>query len=322
MYTSIIGTGSALPSKVVPNSYFETILDTTDEWIVSRTGIKERHFVEEGGHLIDLIEESAHKAIADAGITAQDIGLIIVSTDTPEKLIPSTASILQGRLGVKRVAAFDMQAACAGYVYGMGIADGMMKASNIEYALVIGAAKYSTLLDMTDRATCVLFGDGAGATVLKLTDEPGLVGYKLSCEGSFCESLQVPWGPAQGIDAITEENRYVTMDGQAVYKQSVRLICDEVEQFMQSQNITSDEIDWFIPHQANERIIDAMAKRININKERCIITLDKHANTSSASIPLAMDVARRDGRIKSGDTVLLEGFGAGFSWGSMLVKMV
>ncbi len=316
-YSRIIGTGSYLPEKVLTNHELEKTVDTSDEWIYTRTGIRQRHIAADHERTSDLALRAAERALAAAGISAHDLGLIIVATTTPDMIFPSTACILQSKLGVRNCPAFDMQAVCSGFVYALAVADQFVRSGQCTYALVVGSEIYSRILDWTDRSTCVLFGDGAGAVVLKADDAPGILSSHLHADGSYCDTLSVPGTVNQGK---VEGRPFVQMEGNAVFKFAVKVLDEVVEEALASNGLQKSDIDWLIPHQANIRIIKSTAKKLELDMDRVIVTVDRHANTSAASIPLALDEAVRNGRIRRGQHVLLEGVGGGFTWGAVLVK--
>jgi 3-oxoacyl-[acyl-carrier-protein] synthase-3 len=317
MYSRIIGTGGYLPEKILTNHDLAQMVDTSDEWVFSRTGIRERHIVAENQTTSDLAFQAAQRAIEMAGIDPQSIDLIIVATTTPDFVFPSTACILQEKLGIKSGGpAFDIQAVCSGFVYALATADQFIRGGQSKCALVVGAETFSRIMDWTDRNTCVLFGDGAGAVVLKASEEPGIISTHLHADGSYGHLLAVPahlsGGKAKG-------NPFVEMDGTGVFKFAVGVLDSIVEETLAANGMQKSDITWLVPHQANIRIIQATAKKLGMSMDNVVVTVDKHGNTSAASIPLALDVAVRDGRIKPGDTILMEGVGGGFTWGSALV---
>ncbi|NIR32369.1 MAG: ketoacyl-ACP synthase III [Gammaproteobacteria bacterium] len=319
-YARVRGTGGYLPERVLTNTELERIVDTSDEWIRERTGICERHIVAEDESTVDLAERAAWRALEAADIEAQDIDLIIVGTTTPDRIYPATACRLQARLGIHDCPAFDLQAVCTGFIYALGVADKFIRAQSAKHALVVGADTHSRLLDWSDRGTCVLFGDGAGAVVLEASDEPGIFSTHLHANGSFEHLLYVDGGVPRGNGIIAEGNGYTKMQGNDVFKIAVRTLSRIVDETLAANDMAGDEVDWLIPHQANHRIIHATARKLKIPMERVVVTISEHGNTSAASVPLALDVAVRDGRIKRGDTLLLEAFGGGFTWGSALLK--
>ncbi len=316
-YSRIVGTGGYLPAKVLTNRDLEKTIDTSDEWIFSRTGIRQRHIAADNERTSDLALAASRKALDAAGIAAQDIELIIVATTTPDIIFPSTACILQSKLGVRNCAAFDVQAVCSGFIYGLSIADQFLRSEQYRYALIVGAEVYSRILDWEDRGTCVLFGDGAGAVVLKASDAPGILSSHLHADGRYQNLLSVP-GSVRG--GRVEGRPFLQMEGNAVFKFAVKVLDEMVREALVKNNMQKSDIDWLIPHQANIRIIQSTAKKLGMSMEKVVVTVDRHGNTSAASIPLALDEAVRDGRICSGQHVLLEGVGGGFTWGAVLVK--
>jgi 3-oxoacyl-[acyl-carrier-protein] synthase-3 len=318
-YAQIIGTGSYLPEKVLTNADIEKIVDTTSEWIVERTGIHRRHIAAEHETALTMAESAARQAMAVAGITPADIGMIIIATTTPEKMFPSTACLLQHRLGIAGCPAFDLNStACAGFVYALSIADQFIRNGQVKHALVIGSEVMSRVVDWTDRTTCVLFGDGAGAVVLGPSEEPGILSTHLHADGTYKDVLSLP--VSLGKPGVAEEDPYITMTGNQLFKLAVNILGDLFDETLKANGLVKADVDWLVPHQANIRIIQAMAKKLDLPLERVAITLEDQGNTSSASIPLALDKAIRDGRIKRGETLLFEGFGGGLAWGSALIK--
>ena len=318
IYSRIAGTGSYLPRKVVTNSDLARRMDTSDEWIRSRTGIRQRHIAEEGETSSSLALEASKAALASAGIPAEEIDLIIVATSTPDYIFPSTACLLQGKLAIKGCPAFDVQAVCSGFVYALAIADLFIRSGQHRCALVVGAEVFSRILDWSDRGTCVLFGDGAGAVILRADDKPGIMASALHADGSHAGILSVP-GNVCGGKAIGDP--FLRMDGPAVFKFAVRVLDEVARETLEKCGQDVEGIDWLIPHQANLRILESTAKRLGLPLEKLIVTVDAHGNTSAASVPLALDVAIRDGRIKPGHKVMLQGVGGGFTWGAALVVM-
>jgi len=316
----ITGTGGYLPEKVVTNADLEKIVDTTDEWITSRTGIKKRHLVVDGETTCDLAEKAALNAMDAAGITKDDIDLIIVATTTPDRVFPSTACLLQDRLDIHGCAAFDVQAVCTGFVYALGIADKFIKSGTHKTALVIGAETMSRTVDWNDRTTCVLFGDGAGAVILEASDEPGILSTHLHADGKYKELLTVPAGVSENPALFRSGEAYMQMKGNEVFKMAVNTLGRIVDETLAANNMEKSDIDWLVPHQANIRIINATAKKLGMSMDNVVVTVHEHGNTSAASVPLALNEAVRDGRIKRGETILLEAFGGGFTWGSALIK--
>lgn len=318
-YSRISGTGSYLPAKTVTNQDLEKTMDTSDEWIRARTGIKRRHLAADDETTSDLAVNAARAAIDAAGIAASDIDLIVVGTATPDKVFPATACIVQRKLGIAGCGAFDVQAACSGFVYGLDIADRHIRSGGGDTVLVIGAETLSRITNWEDRATAVLFGDGAGAAVLQASDEQGIVSTHIHSDGSFEELLHVPQGISCGYDITRAGDAFIQMNGNAVFRNAVGMLDSIARETLAGNNVDKHDLDWFIPHQANMRIITAAAKKLDMPLERVVVTVDEHANTSAASIPLALDIAVRDGRIKRGELLLLEAFGAGFTWGSALL---
>lgn len=317
IYSRIAGTGSYLPEKFLTNIDLESMVETSDEWITDRTGIKKRHIAGDDETTTDLAYFAAKNAISAAGIKSRDIDMIIVATTTPTRIFPSTAALVQQKLGIHGCPAFDIQAVCTGFVYALTVADKFIKSGSAKNVLVIGAETLSRIVDWTDRNTCVLFGDGAGAVVLQASAEPGILSTHIHCDGSFNELLHVPTGPGS---AITEDPAYIEMQGNDVFKIAVKTLSKIVDETLAANRLNKHDIDWLIPHQANIRIIAATAKKLSMSMESVVVTVQDHGNTSAASIPLALDVAVRDGRIKRGETLLFEAFGGGFTWGSALIK--
>jgi len=317
IFTRIVGTGSYLPERVVTNHDLEKIVDTNDEWIVSRTGIRERHFAADDQNASDLAVEACKRAMHAAHVHADEIDLIIVATSTPDMVFPSTACILQDKLGIKHSVAFDLQAVCAGFVYALATADKFIRSGSSKCALIVGTEVFSRILNWKDRGTCVLFGDGAGAVVLKASNAPGILTTHLHTDGSYRDMLCTP-GTVQ--NGGTRGSPLLTMDGGAVYKFAVKAFEDVAWEALNANGMQPGEIDWFICHQANRRIIMHAAKRLDLPDEKVVVTVDRHGNTSAASIPLALDVTAREGKIKAGDNVLLAALGGGFAWGAALLK--
>ncbi len=319
-YSKIAGTGSYLPERVMHNKEFEKLVDTSDEWIRERTGIKRRHIAADDETTSDMGLAAARKAIQAADISVSDIDLIILATTTPDKVFPSTACIVQRRLDLHTIPAFDVHAACSGFIYGLDIANRFIQTGGASNVLVIGSETYSRIIDWTDRGTCVLFGDGAGAIVLSAAEEPGVMSTHIHADGAFEESLHVPAGISSGYDTVRAEGAFIHMKGHEVFKKAVGTLGSMARETLSMNNVDKHDISWLIPHQANLRIIAAAAKKLDLPMDRVVVTVDEHANTSSASIPLALDTAVRDGRIKRGELLLFEAFGAGFTWGSALVR--
>ena len=317
MNSRIIGTGSYLPEKVLTNADLEKIVDTSDEWIRSRTGIRSRHIAAEGELASDLALPAAQRALQSAGVVAGDIDMIIVATTTPDMIFPSTACILQSRLGIAGCPAFDLQAVCSGFVYALSTADLFIRAGQAKKVLVVGVEVYSRILDWNDRGTCVLFGDGAGAVVLAASDTPGILATRLHADGSHKDQLSVPGSVCGGK---VWGRPFVQMDGGSVFRFAVRVFEEVAHEVLDQAGLKVSDLDWFVPHQANIRIMEATARRLGLPLEKVIATVDHHGNTSAASIPLALDEAVRDGRIRPGQTLLLEGVGGGSTWGAVLLR--
>ncbi|SHL72061.1 beta-ketoacyl-ACP synthase III [Roseibium suaedae] len=319
--STVLGSGSYLPATCLTNEDLAKKVDTSDEWIVQRTGIRQRHVAAEGEYTSDLAFNAAEAALANAGIKAEDIDLIILATATPDNTFPATAVQVQHRLGINHGFAFDIQAVCSGFVYALTTADMYLKGGLAKRALVIGAETFSRILDWEDRTTCVLFGDGAGAVVLEAregegtVEDRGILTAHLRSDGRHKEKLYVDGGPS-----TTQTAGHLRMEGKEVFKHAVGMITDVIEDAFEATKLSAEDLDWFIPHQANKRIIDASAKKLGIAPEKVVTTVDLHGNTSAASIPLAIDTAVRDGRVKAGDLVMLEAMGGGFTWGSVLLR--
>ena len=322
-YSRIVATGAALPAQAVSNEALAQRLaargvETTDEWIVARTGIRQRYLAEDGLTTSELGARAAQQALSTAGLEAADIDLIIVATSTPDQIFPSTACLIQARLGNHGAAAFDVQAVCSGFVYGVAVADALIRNGAHRRALVIGAELFSRIMDWDDRTTCVLFGDGAGAVVLEASDSPGVLAARLHADGSqaqiLCTAGRVDAGKVVG-------DPYLRMDGQAVFRLAVGVLDSSAREVLADAGMEPQQVDWLIPHQANVRILNATAKKLGLPEDKLIVTVDQHGNTSAASVPLALDVGVRDGRIRSGQHVMLQGVGGGFTWGSVLVRL-
>ncbi|HWU35666.1 MAG TPA: beta-ketoacyl-ACP synthase III [Methylovorus sp.] len=314
-YSRIAGTGSYLPERILTNAELERMVDTSDEWIVTRTGIRQRHIAAEDQFTSDLAYEAALRAIEAAGITHQDIDLVIIATTTPDRVFPSTACLVQARLGLGPCPAFDIQAVCSGFVYALATADNFIKAGAAKTALVIGAETMSRITDWTDRSNCILWGDGAGAVILQASEEMGILSTHLHADGQYSRLLNVPTGVSQ-----KEGSKTIHMEGNAVFKVAVNTLDAIVDETLEANGLQKSDVDWLVPHQANIRILQSTAKKLGMGMEKVVVTVDRHGNTSAASIPLALDVAVRDGRIKRGETLLMEAFGGGFTWGSVLMK--
>ncbi len=316
-YSRITGTGSYLPEKVLSNQDLARIVDTTDEWIFERTGIRRRHIAADTEQTSDLALRACERAIAAAGLTCDDIDLIIVATSTPDMIFPATACLLQAKLGVHQGAAFDMQAVCSGFVYALATADKFVASGQFKCALVVGAETFSRILDWTDRRTCVLFGDGAGAVVVQASEEPGVLSSHLHSDGRHSGILRVPGGVQNGK---VVGHPFLEMQGQAVYKHAVRALGEVTQEALAANGLTGADLHWMVPHQANIRIIRSTAEKLGLSPDQVVMTVEDHGNTSAASIPLALDVAVRDGRIQRGQNVLFEAIGGGLAWGSVLVR--
>lgn len=317
----IAGCGSALPKRVMTNADLSKIVDTSDEWIVERSGIRSRHVAGDGETTRSLGAEAARRALAHAGISAGEVDLIIVATATPDNTFPATATLIQADLGITRGAAFDVQAVCSGFVYALTVADAMIKSGQAQCVLVIGSETFSRILDWSDRTTCVLFGDGAGAMVLKATRmadsaaSAGILVSRIHSDGRYSDKLYVDGGPS-----TTKTVGHLRMEGREVFKHAVVNIAAVMDEAMAEAGVKPTEVDWFVPHQANRRILEGTARKLGIPEDRIVITLDRHGNTSAASIPLAFDAAVKDGRISRGDLVLFEAMGGGFTWGAVLAR--
>ena len=319
-YSRIVGSGSYLPERVMTNHELEKIVDTTDKWIVERTGVRQRHLAADNETTSDLAEQAARRALEAAGYEPGDIDLIVLATTTADKVFPSTACLLQQRLGIGRFPAFDVQAVCTGFIYALDVADRFIRTGGARRALVVGAETMSRIVDWKDRTTCVLFGDGAGAIVLEAGDEPGILSSHVYADGRFQELLHVPGGISSGYAQVQHDAAYIKMRGGEVFKFAVKVLGDLVKETLAANDLQKEDVDWLIPHQANIRIINAAARKLGLPKEQVVVTVDRHANTSAASVPLALDTAIRDGRVQHGQTLLLEAVGAGFTWGAALVK--
>lgn len=319
-YSRIAGTGSYLPEKVVTNKDLEKTMETSDEWIRERTGICRRHIAAEDETCSDMALVAAERAIEMAGIEASDLDLIIIGTVTPDKVFPSTACIVQRRLGVSGCPALDIQAACSGFIYGLDLARRHIETGGARNALVIGSETLSKVTNWEDRSTAVLFGDGAGAVILQAADEPGIISTHIHSDGEFEDLLEIPYGISSAYDVIQAGKAYIQMQGNAVFRKAVGTLGSMAKETLNGNGVDKKDLDWLVPHQANLRIISAAAKKVDLPMERVVVTVDEHANTSSASIPLALDTAIRDGRIRRGQMLLFEAFGAGFTWGSALVR--
>lgn len=317
MYSKIAGTGSYLPEKILTNIELESMVDTSDEWIQSRTGIAQRHIASESQMASDLALEASSRALDAANLKSQDIDLIVLATTTPDMIFPSTACILQEKLGITDGPAFDVQAVCSGFIYALATADMFVSSGKSKNALVVGAEIYSRIIDWNDRSTCVLFGDGAGAVVLSQSEQPGILSSHLHANGGYSKILAAPGSISGGKIQGTP---FIAMEGNTVFKFAVKALEEAAIESLAANNLQASDIDWFIPHQANIRIIKSTAHKLGIPMEKVVTTVDRHGNTSAASVPLALDLAVRDGRIQSNQYVLLEGVGGGFTWGSILLR--
>jgi 3-oxoacyl-[acyl-carrier-protein] synthase-3 len=318
MYSRIVGTGKYLPERVLTNFDLEKMVDTSDEWIRTRTGIERRHIAAQNESTSDLAYHAARAAIDDAGLTPSDIDFVLVGTTTPDLIFPNVACLLQEKLGIPAVPAFSLEAACSGFIYSLVVADQFVRTGQARHALVIGAETMSRIMDWTDRETCVLFGDGAGAVVLEAAEEPGIIYSTLGADGRYRELLYASSGVS--TRHVAGDVAALRMKGNEVFKVAVKTLENMVDEIVKANDLKIGEIDWLIPHQANIRIIQATAKRLDMPMERVILTVQEHGNTSAASVPMALDTAIRDGRIKRGDLLLLEAFGGGFTWGASLVR--
>ncbi|HYW93246.1 MAG TPA: beta-ketoacyl-ACP synthase III [Gammaproteobacteria bacterium] len=318
MYSRILGTGRCLPRTIVTNQDLVKTIDTSDQWIRERSGIRQRHIAADDETTTDLAEGAARNALEAAGIEPEELDLIVFGTTTPDQIFPNSGVILQSKLGIAGIPAFSLEAACTGFIYALSVADKFVRTGDARCALVIGAERISALVDWSDRSTCVLFGDGAGAVVLGLDEEPGVLATHLHADGTYKDLLYFPAGP--GKDFRRTSDSHVMMKGNEVFRVAVTQLGKVVEETLERNHLDKEDIDWLIPHQANIRIIQATAKKLQIPMERVVVTVDQHANTSAASVPMALDVAVRDGRVRRGQTLLLEAFGGGFTWGSALVR--
>lgn len=320
-YTKIVGTGRYLPEKILTNFDLEKMVDTTDEWIRTRTGVERRHIVEPEQTTADMSVEASKIAIEDAGIDVSDIDMVLVGTTSPDLIFPNCATLIQHRLGIPACPAIGMEAACTSFIYALTTADKFIKAGEAKCALVVGAECISKLTDWTDRNTCVLFGDGAGAVIVKPSDKPGIIATHLGADGQYKDLLYYPVGASKDLHKAGTDEASITMSGNEVFKVAVKTLGNVATEVLEKAGVGQDELDWLIPHQANIRIIQATAKRLNLPMEKVILTVQDHGNTSAASVPMALDVSRRDGRVQPGQLVLMEAFGGGFTWGSVLLRM-
>jgi len=319
-YSRIAGTGRYLPKRIMTNQDLEQIVDTTDEWIRSRTGIERRHIAADDQTTADLAEGAAREAMAAAGVGPEDIDFIVVGTTTPDVVFPNIGCLVQERLGIRGCPAFSVEAACSGFIYALSVADRFVATGQAQRALVIGAETLSRMTDYSDRATCVIFGDGAGAAVIEPASEPGIISCHLHADGRYKDLLYHPYGVSKQRGPDDTEGPFIHMRGNEVFKVAVKSLESIVDETLAANSIDKSDIDWLIPHQANYRIIQATAKRLGMSMEKVVLTLQDHGNTSAASVPMALDVAVRDGRVKRGDLLLLEAFGGGFTWGSALIR--
>ncbi|MGC4028073.1 MAG: beta-ketoacyl-ACP synthase III [Steroidobacteraceae bacterium] len=320
MYARISGTGSYLPERVVHNAELEKMMDTSDEWIRERTGIQRRHYAAEGETTVDLAEHAARRAIEAAGLAPGDIDLIVFATATPDLVFPNSGTLLQGRLGCAGAPAFSVEAACSGFIYALSIAEKFVRSGDARHALVVGAETLTRITDFTDRTTAILFADGAGAVVLTASEEPGILSTHLHSDGSYQDLLYCTGGVSRGFLADSGARAVIRMAGRETFKIAVTMLGNSVDEVLAKNNLPKSAIDWLVPHQANIRIIQAVARKLDLPMERVIVTVQDHGNTSAASVPLALDAGVRDGRIRRGDMLLLEAFGGGFTWGSALVR--
>jgi 3-oxoacyl-[acyl-carrier-protein] synthase-3 len=320
-YSRIIGTGRYLPERIMTNFDLEKIVETSDEWIRTRTGVERRHVVEEDQTTSDMCVESAKKAMDAAGVTPADIDMVITGTTSPDVIFPNVSTIIQHRLGIPACTAFSLEAACSGFIYALTVADKFIKAGEAKCVLVTGAECITKLLDWGDRNTCVLFGDGAGSVIVVPSEEPGILSCELGADGQYRELLHYPVGVSKNLAAAGAGEANLIMQGNEVFKVAVKTLGRIAQAALDKAGVTKEELDWLVPHQANIRIIQAMAKRLNMPMEKVIVTVQDHGNTSAASVPLALDVGIRDGRVKKGQLVLMEAFGGGFTWGSVLMRL-
>ena len=319
-YARIIGTGSYLPERVMTNHELEALVDTSDQWIRERTGIEQRHIAGDNETTVDLAEKASRNAIEAAGIDPNEIDLIIMATSTPDKIFPSSACILQARLDIHGCPAFDIQAVCTGFIYALSVADKFIRTGSSKKALIVGAEVFSRILNWNDRSTCVLFGDGAGAVILEASEETGILSSHIHADGKYENLLWVPHGIGDGMEEVRAGKAYVEMRGNEVFKMAVNTLGRIVDETLAANRLNKSDIDWLVPHQANIRIITATARKLKMSMDQVVVTVGKHGNTSAASVPLALDVAVRDGRIKRNELVMLEAFGGGFTWGSVLLR--
>jgi 3-oxoacyl-[acyl-carrier-protein] synthase-3 len=319
-YTKIVGTGRYLPEKILTNFDLEKMVDTSDEWIRTRTGVERRHVVRDDETTSDMCVAAAKVAIEAAGVDVTDIDMVLVGTTSPDLIFPNCATLVQHRLGIPACPAIGMEAACTSFIYALTTADKFIKAGEAKCALIIGAECISKLVDWTDRNTCVLFGDGAGAVIVKASDEPGIIATHLGADGQYKELLYYPVGASKDLHKAGTDDAGITMRGNEVFKVAVKTLGNVATEILEKAGVDMDELDWLIPHQANLRIIQATAKRLKLPMEKVILTVQDHGNTSAASVPMALDVGVRDGRVQPGQLVLMEAFGGGFTWGSVLMR--
>jgi len=320
IYSKIAGTGRYLPERILTNADVEKLVDTSDEWIRTRTGVERRHVADESQTTSDLCVEAARIAMDDAGVSADDIDLIVIGTTTPDLVFPNIATLVQQRLGIHGCPAFSIEAACTGFIYALTTTDKFIRAGDSKCALVIGAEVITKLVDWTDRTTCVLFGDGAGAVIVKPSEEPGILSCHLGADGKYKDLLYYPVGPSKDLAKAGVGDSKIIMKGNEVFKVAVKTLGRVAEKALEANGIQKGDLDWLVPHQANLRIIQATAKRLEVPLDKVIVTVQDHGNTSAASVPMALDVGVRDGRIKRGHLILLEAFGGGFTWGSVLMR--
>ena len=317
-YSRLVGTGRALPRNLVTNEELAHTLDTSDQWIVERTGIRMRYLAGPDENATTLGEEAARQALETSGWAPEDLDLIIMGTTSSELMFPNSAVLLQARLGIPGVPAFSVEAVCSGFLYALSVADQFIRSGQASRVLVVGAETFTRYVDPNDRSTCILFGDGAGAVLLEAADEPGIMVTRLHADGRFADLLYFPSGPGRNFRAM--QNDYLIMQGSRVFKVAVQKLGEVLEETLRAAGVTKEQINWLVPHQANLRIIEALAQRLELPMSRVVVTVDQHANTSSASVPLALDIAIRDGRIQRGDLLMLEAFGGGFTWGAALIR--
>ena len=320
MYSRIVSTGHFLPERILTNQDLERMVNTSDEWIQSRTGIRERHVVSDGETNLDLCEQAARRALEAADLTPDELDLILVATTTPNQVFPNMGVLLQDRLGGHGYTCFSLEAACAGFIYALSVADSLIQTRQIRRALVVGGETLSRITDYTDRSTCILFGDGAGAVILEGSDKPGILNIRTHADGAYKDLLYFPSGISQGFDRLREKRDFIHMKGNEVFRVAVNTLCQIAQETLDASGISPGELSWLVPHQANLRIIEAIARKLALPMERVVLTIGEHGNTSTASIPMALDVAVRDGRIQRGQLLLFEAFRGGFTWGSVLLR--